>query len=81
MTISATFKRGWPKHNIYFEMLACSFLGRVRTDSIIPELARFALGSKELLVFVMGEYEDMMLISLRSKNLVLKCQAFTEKTP
>ncbi len=62
------FQKGLAKTHIYRDV-ACSFLGRVRTDSIIPELADLLLRIEGVTwSLCMGEYEDMMLISLRSKS-------------
>ncbi len=62
------FQKGLSKTTIYRDV-ACCFLGRVRTDSIIPELADLLLRIEGVTwSLCMGEYEDMMLISLRSKS-------------
>jgi len=62
------FQKGLANTHIYRDV-ACSFLGRVRTDSIIPELGDLLLRIEGVTwSLCMGEYEDMMLISLRSKS-------------
>ena len=54
---------------IIFRDVACSFIGNVKTDSIIPELADILLrieGVKWSLCF--GQFDEMLVISLRSKS-------------
>ncbi|MFH0957650.1 MAG: bifunctional oligoribonuclease/PAP phosphatase NrnA [Pseudomonadota bacterium] len=56
-------------NTIIFRDVACSFIGKVKTDSIIPELADILLrleGVKWSLCF--GQFDEMMAISLRSKS-------------
>ncbi len=54
---------------LIFRDVACCFAGKVRTDSIIPELADWLLRIDGVIYSLcIGEYEDMMLISLRSKS-------------
>jgi nanoRNase/pAp phosphatase (c-di-AMP/oligoRNAs hydrolase) len=55
-------------NTLVFRDVACSLIGRVKTDSIIPELADLLLRIDGVTwSLCMGEFEEMMLISLRSK--------------
>jgi nanoRNase/pAp phosphatase (c-di-AMP/oligoRNAs hydrolase) len=56
-------------NTLIFRDVACSYIGRVKTDSIIPELADILLrieGVKWSLC--LGQFDEMMAISLRSKS-------------
>ena len=52
-----------------YQNVACCFVGKVKTDSIIPELADWLLRIEGVTFSLcMGEYEETMLISLRSPS-------------
>ncbi|MCX5872997.1 MAG: bifunctional oligoribonuclease/PAP phosphatase NrnA [Deltaproteobacteria bacterium] len=66
------FQKGLSKTIIYRDV-ACSFLGHVKTDSIIPELADLLLRIEGVTwSLCMGEHDEMMMISLRSKSRTQK---------
>lgn len=56
-------------NTIIFKDTACSFIGKVKTDSIIPELADILLRTEGIRwSLCLGEFDEMMMISLRSKS-------------
>lgn len=73
------FEKGLAKTVIYRDV-ACSFLGNVKTDSIIPELADLLLRIEGVTwSLCMGEYDEMMMISMRSKSRTQKAGLLLSK--